>query len=59
MELVSIPAIAKVKNSIHQLSVISDVLKYRDPLHILLEYVAEVSILAWRLVFYTYNMPDN
>jgi hypothetical protein len=41
--LVSIPAITKVKDSVRSFSVLSDVLKYRDPLHILLDYIAEAS----------------
>ncbi len=43
MEVISIPAITKVKDSVPRFSIFSDVSKYRDPLHILMDYIAEVS----------------
>jgi hypothetical protein len=43
-EVISIPAATEVKDSsIRLLSLFSDVSKYRDPLHLLLNYIAEVS----------------
>jgi hypothetical protein len=42
-ELISIPAVTQVKDSVWLSSFFSDVSKYRDPLHLLLEYIAEVS----------------
>jgi hypothetical protein len=42
-ELVSIPAITKVKDCVRLFSVFSDISKYRDPLHLILDYIAEVS----------------
>jgi hypothetical protein len=52
-EVISIPANTKVKDSVRLFSACSgsDALKYRDPLHLLLDYIAEVVILAWSLVF--------
>jgi hypothetical protein len=43
MEVISIPAVSKVKNPLRTFSVFSDVSKYRDPIHLLLEYIADVS----------------
>jgi hypothetical protein len=58
MEVISTPAIPKVKSSVPLFSVFPDALKYCDPLHILLEYVAEVRILAWHIIFAAYYTPD-
>ena len=59
-ELVSIPVITKVKNSVRIFSVLSDILKYRDPLHLLLDYMAEVSYYWPGLIFQVsaHNMLD-
>ena len=44
MELIPIPAVTKVKYSVrHFLVAFIRAFKYQDPLHLLLEYVAEVS----------------
>ena len=50
-EVISLSANSKVKRSIRLFSVFSDALKYRDPLHVLLEYIAGVSTMAWRITF--------
>jgi hypothetical protein len=44
-EVISIPANTQVKDSVRLLSACSgsDVLKYRDPLHLLLDYIVQVS----------------
>ena len=42
-EVISIPAMTEVKDFVRLFSVISDVSKYHDPLHLLIEYIAEVS----------------
>ena len=44
-EVISIPAITKVKDPVRLFSVLSDFSKYRDPLHLLQEYIAEVRCL--------------
>jgi hypothetical protein len=43
MEVILIPAVTKVKDSDRLFSAFSDVLKYRDPLHVLLDHISEVS----------------
>ena len=50
MGIVSVPAITKVKDSIRVFLVFSDLPKYRDPLHVLLHYIAEVSLLFYPLL---------
>ena len=42
-ELISLSPFTTVKDSILIFSIFSDVLKCRDPLHLLLDYIAEVS----------------
>ena len=42
-EAISVPAVTKVKDSVRLFSIFSDVSKYCDPLHLLLDYLAEVS----------------
>ena len=54
MEVISIPAITKVKDSAPLFSVFSDVSKHRDPLHLLMDYIAEVSTTGC-LVFAAYD----
>lgn len=44
LELIEIPANSHVSNSSHHFPSFVDVSKYRDPLHVMLEYIAEVSI---------------
>jgi hypothetical protein len=56
-EVISIPAIPEVKDSVQPLSVLSDISKYHDPLHLLIEYIAEVSPTC-SLVFAAHNTPD-
>ena len=50
-ELISIPAVPKVypslRAAIHRLNPS----KYRDPLHVILEYIAEVRAVGTRLTF--------
>jgi hypothetical protein len=58
MEVISIPAVSKVRGSVRIFSVFPDVLKYRDPLYLLLDYIAEVGILALCFVFADHNTPD-
>jgi hypothetical protein len=58
-EVISIPAITKVRNSVDLFSVFSDVSKYRDPIHLLLEYIAEVSAIARCLVFSACDLNVN
>ena len=59
-EVISIPAITKVKDSHPLFSVFTNanVSKYRDPLYLLLDYIAEVSTAG--LVPYpaVHNSPD-
>ena len=44
LQLIRVPADTDVSNSSHFLALLFDVSKYQDPLHTLLEYIAEVSI---------------
>ena len=47
MELISIPAITEVKlvsRNVRCISAFNETPKYRDPLHLLLEHIAKVSI---------------
>ena len=51
-ELLSIPATTKVNDSVRPFSVFSKLSKYRDPLHLLLDYIAEVSLLHFLCCIY-------
>ena len=41
-EVISIPGVTQVKSSVRDFSVISDTSKFRDPLHLISDYIAEV-----------------
>ena len=61
-EVVSIPGNSQVRDSVRLLSVCSgsDVFKFRDPLHLLLDYIAEVSTSTSVVSFFwlSTNTPD-
>ena len=57
-EVISIPAVTKVKDSVLLFSVSSDFSKYRDPLHLLQEYIAEVSTISLVSFLATHSTPD-
>ena len=46
-------------DSVRSFSVFPDVSKYRDPLHLLLEYIAEVSTIGLVSVFPAHNINVN
>ena len=50
MEVISMPANTKVKDSIELSPIFSDISKYRDPLHLLLDYITEVRTSTTGLV---------
>jgi hypothetical protein len=54
--LISIPADADVSSFGHRLPILIDVLKYQDPLHVLLEYIAEVNIFQSSRVYHACNL---
>jgi hypothetical protein len=56
-EVISIPAATKVKDSVQLFSVFSEISKYRDPLHLLLDYIAEVSTTGLVSIFAAHNTP--
>ena len=59
MEVISMPATTKVKDSHRLFSIFSNVFqKYRDPVYLLLDHIAEVRTTD--LVFYltVHNTPD-
>jgi hypothetical protein len=59
MEVISIPAASKVKDFYRLFSVFSNVFqKYRDPLYLLLEYIAEVSTTGMVSYLAVHNTPD-
>jgi hypothetical protein len=59
-EVISIPAITNVKISHRLFSIFSNVCfsKYRDPLYLLLDYIAEVGITGLVSYLAIHNTPD-